>query len=349
MDLKKTVLGDDNFSVNHKILNVILLAATVFSLISVITNFITKEPPAVQSAAAFFVIFSGVCFFLSRFRGIFLPVAHVFVFVSYIGLAFFYIYDGGIFCGNGYLLIMMGLMVVTLFKGKQRFFYLFTLAAMTFVLIYFELTYPHLIRKLSQEQCVTFVFASFLFVAFCSILLVSIFVDILQRKNYEIEKMSRTDFLTGIANRRSILEDLNRLSSVSKKNGRVFSILLMDIDNFKSINDTYGHSCGDLVLKKFARIVEEVLRDSDYFGRWGGEEFLIILPGTDLKEAVKVAERIKSKVAEKRFDCRSAQVKLSVTIGVCRYDPHLTLDENLHIVDEAMYKGKRSGKNTVSF
>jgi len=344
MNLKKTVLGDDNLSVNHKILNVILLAATVFSVISVITNFITKEPAAVQ-----IVVFSGVCFFLSRFKNIFLPVAHVFVIVSYIGLGFFYIYDGGIFCGNGYLLIMMGLMVVTLFEGKQRFFYIFALAAMTFALIFVELNYPYVVRKLSQEQCVTFVFASFLFVAFCSIFLVNIFVDILQKKNYEIEKMSRTDFLTGIANRRSILEDLTRLARIAERNGRTFSILLLDIDNFKRINDTYGHSCGDAVLKKFASIVKEVLRDSDYFGRWGGEEFIVILPGTDLNAAVKVGERIRLRVGEEKFKCRSGQIRLSITVGVCQYNPALSLDDNLHIVDKAMYKGKSEGKNTVSF
>jgi diguanylate cyclase (GGDEF)-like protein len=163
----------------------------------------------------------------------------------------------------------------------------------------------------------------------------------------KMEVMARMDPLTGLANRRFLLERLEQETARTRRTGRPLSIAMVDVDNFKIINDSHGHECGDLILQRVARIMKESIRKEDMVARWGGEEFLLLFVETPLPEARMTAERIREKIASAAIDCGGVPVSLTVTIGVAVYDPALGIDANIRKADDAMYRGKRLTKNCV--
>jgi diguanylate cyclase (GGDEF)-like protein len=161
----------------------------------------------------------------------------------------------------------------------------------------------------------------------------------------EFKFLAEIDSLTGVYNRRKIEEILSRESERSKRYGNTVSLMLIDIDNFKDVNDTYGHQMGDEVLKRIARIIRQNLRRTDSVGRYGGEEFLVILPETEVQKAIKAGERIRKAVESERF--RFGKVTVSVGVTVLKStDDFGTLFNRL---DRAMYLAKERGKNRVEY
>ena len=172
--------------------------------------------------------------------------------------------------------------------------------------------------------------------------------DELKKALAELEKLATTDPLTGIANRRHLLTLGEREFSRVCRYDRPFSILMLDLDRFKNINDTYGHAIGDEVLKKMAEVTLSVLRTVDYFGRFGGEEFVILLPETNMKDAIEVAERIGHKIAAMQFIHLEQTINITTSIGVATYQiGDTTIDNILRRADEALYQAKRLGRDRV--
>lgn len=163
----------------------------------------------------------------------------------------------------------------------------------------------------------------------------------------KVEQIARTDFLTGIANRRHAIDRMNEELSRFNRKGESFSLLMIDVDNFKTINDSYGHECGDYVLKNLAGVIQSVLRNHDMFARWGGEEFVIMLPGTDINNAKTVAEKITNCVKAHTINYIDNLIGLTITIGVVQHQAGDDLDSLVKRADEAMYRGKKNGKNCV--
>ncbi|WP_320174730.1 GGDEF domain-containing protein [Maridesulfovibrio sp.] len=159
-----------------------------------------------------------------------------------------------------------------------------------------------------------------------------------------IEFVTR-DALTGAYNRRALDEALHRLNGDKS----AFAALLLDLDNFKSVNDTHGHDAGDLILKSFVEETKKVLRTDDLFGRYGGEEFLILLYNTKLEHAVTLAERIRQSVESNAVFLPSsgAHHSLTVSIGCAASDGSKPSEETVRMADKAMYKAKQSGRNQV--
>ncbi len=155
---------------------------------------------------------------------------------------------------------------------------------------------------------------------------------------------SRTDILTGLSNRMKLDELLEAERSRCLSQGTTFSILLLDIDKFKIVNDTYGHLTGDEVLKTLAGLLRGFFRKGDTPGRWGGEEFLVLLPGLDSQEAGTVARRLREAVASARFD---GPENCTASIGVAQYRPHESLEELISRVDAALYGAKEAGRDRV--
>jgi diguanylate cyclase (GGDEF)-like protein len=152
-------------------------------------------------------------------------------------------------------------------------------------------------------------------------------------------RMAYYDQLTGLCNRHCFHEKFNAI-----RKGRETGLILIDIDNFKKINDTYGHDVGDVVLKSFASIITQSIRDIDWASRWGGEEFSIILAGSDIDETLNVAERIRERI--ENFDFETVgRVTASFGVTVCRPDD--TLETAMKRSDEALYNAKYHGKNRV--
>lgn len=177
-----------------------------------------------------------------------------------------------------------------------------------------------------------------------------IFQDIAKRKEMELEliQLATTDSLTGMANRRHFLEQLDRELAHIKRFGKPASFLMVDIDHFKNVNDTYGHATGDSVLKHFAQLAKLRLRSVDLFGRLGGEEFGILLPGTPAAGALLFAERFRQFVAETPAQSGAGPITFTISIGVAEFDPDdAAADSILARADDALYRAKEGGRNRV--
>ena len=162
-------------------------------------------------------------------------------------------------------------------------------------------------------------------------------------------KESLTDMLTVMPNRRGLDRELNRVFSARRRDGSIFSVLIFDIDHFKRINDRYGHMVGDQVLKSFARCIESTLRESDFVARFGGEEFVAILPGTIQDDAFRAAERTRLAVANSRFKVGELELRITTSIGVREVAVGETATELLEQSDQALYAAKNSGRNRSCF
>ncbi len=155
------------------------------------------------------------------------------------------------------------------------------------------------------------------------------------------------DFLTKIPNRMSFMRALKDFVRDYYERKYPFALLMIDIDHFKKINDTYGHLCGDKVLRFVAETLKLNLRARDIVGRYGGEEFGVILPGSNLAQAVSVAERLRKAVEEMTVDCNGTPINVTISVGVATMKDGLNEEAIINLADEALYLAKRSGRNRV--
>lgn len=167
---------------------------------------------------------------------------------------------------------------------------------------------------------------------------------LLEKTNHELQLLSITDPLTGLYNRHKTDAELAHEFGRVSRYGGIFSLLVLDIDWFKKVNDTYGHLAGDIVIKEIATLIRENSRDIDVVGRWGGEEFLILCPKINLAQALGLAERIRRSIEEHLF---SINTPLTVSIGVAEFNHHETVIELLKRADDNLYAAKHSGRNCV--
>lgn len=165
----------------------------------------------------------------------------------------------------------------------------------------------------------------------------------------ELALANRIDGLTQIFNRKHWEECLDKEFSRARRYDHGLALIMLDLDHFKLLNDTYGHQCGDTVLIETAKLVSSLLRLCDLFGRYGGEEFAVILPETDLAGAADVAERIREKLSEFVINFQSETIRISASVGVATINDHDQRYEDLiSNADMALYKAKSQGRNRVS-
>jgi diguanylate cyclase (GGDEF)-like protein len=180
----------------------------------------------------------------------------------------------------------------------------------------------------------------------------SYFVQVVNNEHalrQKAEKEARHDFLTGLPNRQSYQETIALESERARRYGRPLSILMVDIDNFKLVNDGLGHECGDIVLRKVASTLQNSLRNLDFVARLGGEEFIVILPETDLAGALETADRLRLAIKESPIDTESGLLTVTVSIGA---SSNLIKDLSDHVrmaldADQALYLAKKAGKDRV--
>lgn len=155
-----------------------------------------------------------------------------------------------------------------------------------------------------------------------------------------------TDFITGLINKRGFKEAVHNAISEAKKYGIKFTLVILDIDNFKEINDSCGHPYGDEVLKIIAHIIKQNTRHSDLSFRYGGDEFALILPGTSKEEALQVCMNIQSSLNDDRHFTEGA-CHPTISMGICEWSGNMTSDDIIKAADEAMYLSKQEGKNRI--
>lgn len=178
----------------------------------------------------------------------------------------------------------------------------------------------------------------------------------IQRANVysEVLKHATLDALTGLNNRRQFEIRLKQETAQSSRKNTNLCCLMLDIDYFKRVNDTYGHSAGDCVLKGIAEIITKTIREYDVACRYGGEEFFILLPMTTLEETIAVAQRLRSNIQNAQIDIRDAKVKgtpylkVTASIGVNKFDKNLSADDFYQGADKALYESKLNGRNRVT-
>jgi diguanylate cyclase len=162
-----------------------------------------------------------------------------------------------------------------------------------------------------------------------------------------IREMAIHDDLTGFYNRSHLMDLIESENNRSVRTGSVFSLVMMDIDKFKKINDTYGHQIGDQVLRTFAAVIRSILRKTDFCGRYGGEEFLIVLTQTDLQAAKLFAERIRDCVENSFFPDLGPDSRVTVSIGLAEHRTQENIEKTISRADESLYKAKKGGRNRV--
>lgn len=174
-------------------------------------------------------------------------------------------------------------------------------------------------------------------------------LDITDTKEQEnkLRKQVFNDYLTGLVNRGGIADYLNEIISDFETTQEGFAVVMADLDLFKIINDTYGHQVGDDVLKEVSNILQKNLRNIDFVGRYGGEEFLIILKETNHNLIKESLERIRGRIEKFAFDHETDKLNLTMTFGVHVYDGTDNISDVIEKADQALYYGKRTGRNKV--
>ncbi|WP_277057945.1 diguanylate cyclase [Trichlorobacter lovleyi] len=169
----------------------------------------------------------------------------------------------------------------------------------------------------------------------------------LQDLNMRLELMVRTDILTGLANRMEMLNQLEVELKRSERHNKTFSLILGDLDLFKQVNDTFGHLAGDRVLRQIGTQLKDNLRSEDVCARWGGEEFMVLLPETSLEQAVIVAEKLAAAVRGKEIVWDTQPIHLTMSFGVGAFCAGCSIDEFIQQVDNALYAAKNAGRDRV--
>jgi diguanylate cyclase (GGDEF)-like protein len=174
-------------------------------------------------------------------------------------------------------------------------------------------------------------------------------VEQVQRQADELLRVSRTDALTGLDNRRYLEERLDEAFRHAQRLSEPFALVMCDLDKFKSVNDTHGHQAGDAVLQQLADVLRAQAREIDQIGRYGGEEFMLLLPGTPLDAAAHFAERVRQAVEAHTFTFPAGTLSRTLSAGVAAW-PHprlATCDSLVKAADDALYVAKERGRNRV--
>lgn len=171
-------------------------------------------------------------------------------------------------------------------------------------------------------------------------------VSLIRRKK-EAEEKAELDFLTGLKNRRSMFDQVKLNDTAAEAKELITTIIMADVDHFKQVNDTYGHDHGDAVLIEISGLIKNSLRGTDIVARWGGEEFLVLLPKTNIEQATSVAESIRETIANKPIHHDGVEHKVTLTLGIASYSANSSFEETIQLADKALYEGKEQGRNRV--
>lgn len=170
-----------------------------------------------------------------------------------------------------------------------------------------------------------------------------------KKRTNELKMLAMTDPLTKLMNRRAMIEKMEHELVRFNRNKKSFILILCDIDNFKKFNDSYGHDCGDLVLQRVSKVFLTNIREQDQVSRWGGEEFLIMLPDTDQDGGILLAEKLRVAISSNKINFDTKDLRISMTFGGASISNSCDIDKTIKEADKRLYKGKSSGKNCVIF
>lgn len=347
----KTILATKtDTSLQAQFITISLFAGIIISFISTIFNYLMELDIVVTLSSTIVFFVTVILFFIAKYFEKYNLTA--FIGILTLSLIFYpvmWIYNAG---SEGPLIyfILYNAVISGIFFNKSNFKLILGLQVIiTLALYYFEYKNPNLI-VLYKDDTIKFIDLIFCFIVVFLLTFITIKkvmnaynnkIEELNIISKEMEKLATTDPLTGLLNRRKMYQELdNRLLDIS------FAIILLDIDYFKNINDNYGHNCGDFILVELSHLLKESLEKDDLICRWGGEEFLIILPNTDVATAKVIMEEIKLKISKKVYDYDNKKISITITAGISLHENN-SIDISLANADKALYNGKSSGRNRV--
>ncbi|MEN6460600.1 MAG: diguanylate cyclase [Syntrophomonas sp.] len=348
-------LGNEkDFDLEHRVFNFYCILGLFVSLLTFLIICYLDLPLIAGISMLVFFVFALFCWYLSRFRRLFristFMAVSVLIFVLTPGL---WILNSGSTGGGQYYFVFWGLLISSIYRGWRRYTWLVLLFITIGVLMYIEYTYPFIIVTYDNRNARYFdVYTSFI-LAMLSTTIIFIIYSNGYRNEHEhvkkyaahMEKIAITDGLTGLYNHTHLYSCLENELKQAESSQSSLSLIMVDSDHFKMLNDTYGHPTGNLVLIKFADIMRSTIRKSDIAGRYGGDEFLIICPNTTLEEAIFTTEKLRKIVETTNFG-ESGQIRLTISCGVTTW-----AGENCSMiieqVDQALYAAKRSGRNRL--
>jgi two-component system cell cycle response regulator len=169
----------------------------------------------------------------------------------------------------------------------------------------------------------------------------------LETSYQELKQIASYDMLSGLLNRMSLFSTIDIEIERSKRSGDLLTGIMLDIDHFKTINDNFGHPVGDLVIIEIGRMLKKCLRKYDYAGRYGGEEFFMVLTNASLQQGYIIGERLRKELADKPIHCADKQIQATISMGIAQYRSGESRDSWIERADKAMYKAKRLGRNRI--
>lgn len=208
-------------------------------------------------------------------------------------------------------------------------------------------------RKLSDQQCFALQALANQVMAHMELMRSHCYqeqlISELETARNDMAHLAATDLLTGLLNRRAFEQRIQESLALIKRGAPPTALVMIDLDHFKRINDAFGHPVGDEVLKRFAQILRSVMRQADVVGRWGGEEFMLLMPGTLIEEAYQAANRLLAKLADTSMVSDAPEpIYITSSIGICSLTVDSELEEKLRIVDRLLYQAKQQGRNCIA-
>ncbi len=352
--------GDN--TLEQRIFLALLLIGMLITLISGLANIYLRSPLQRIMPPLFILMVLAVLFWYSvqygRFKGSILLAS----FFTCLGVVpYIWTAHGGLFGGFPFFIPFLAVVLMALHQGLLRWLFLALLSASTLWMITLDLSestqiiaitdakllnYSNLYGLIGSTIGVIVLFMVFTHTYVAERKRVTKMAEALKKANVELEYLSRYDVLTNLPNRRDITEKMKYQLKLANRSQRSFGIILLDVDHFKKFNDKYGHQCGDYVLQALAELLLKIKREQDTAARWGGEEFILLLPDTDMRGTLIMAEKIRIMVEQHDFNDGVTDHRLTITVGAAAYDhKSLELDDYIRKADTALYWGKEQGRN----
>jgi len=349
------LLGNSrDFDLQYRVFNFYCLLGLVVSLLAAVSAYYLDLVNVIIYFLLIFSVFVLFCWYLSRFRHLFGLSTFLAISVLVFGITpGLWILNSGSTGGSQYFFIFWGILICSIYNGWARYTWLVTLFTVITALMYIEYYHPAMIVTYTSRSTRYFDVYTSNIVATLSITMIFIIYTNNYRREHEhvkkyaerLEKMALTDGLTGLFNHNHLHNCLKYEIYKAERYKRSLSLIMIDTDYFKKVNDTYGHPTGNLVLSQFVNILRSNTRTSDIIGRYGGDEFLIVCPETDLDGTISITEKLRTIVEAASFGS-SGQIRMTISCGVTTWNGQ-TLSQIIEAVDQALYAAKKAGRNRV--
>lgn len=354
--------GQPDNTLEQRIFLALLLIGMLITLMSGLSNAYLKSPVQRIMAPLIIFIVLVVIFWYSvqykRFKG---PILLASFFTCLVVIPYIWSAHGGLFGGFPFFIPFLAVVLMALHQGLLRWLFLTLLSASTLWMIILDLSESDQIKSITDTRLLNYsnlygligstIGVIILFMVFAHTYVaerkrVTTMAEALKKANVELEYLSRYDVLTNLPNRRDITEKMKYQLKLAIRSQRPFGIILLDVDHFKKFNDRYGHQCGDYVLQALADLLMKIKREQDTAARWGGEEFILLLPDTDMRGTLIMAEKVRKTVEQHGFNDGVTDHRLTITAGATEYDhKSVEIDDYIRKSDTALYWGKEQGRN----